>query len=135
MSASRSDQSLAPFAGRVRLIVLRRIVEDRGRLVEIDHTKLPFIVRRSFVVDSVPEGTARGGHTHRDCQQVLICLHGRVQVTVKSNEHTAEIALTDNAEGLFIDAKIWSAQRYEADARLLVFASHPFDPNSYVDAT
>jgi hypothetical protein len=135
MCASRSDQSLAAFAGRVRLIPLRGIVERRGRLVEIDHAKLPFTVRRSFVVDHVPDGTVRGGHAHRDCQQILICLQGRVQVTVKSNNHVAEVTLTDSAEGLFIDAKIWSAQRYEAEARLLVLASQPFDPNSYVDAT
>ena len=135
MCAPRSDQSLAPFAGRVRLIPLRGIVEQRGRLVEIDHAKLPFTVRRSFFVDQVPEGTVRGGHAHRDCQQVLICMQGRVRVAVKSNNHSAEVMLTDSTEGLFIDAKIWSAQRYEADARLLVLASHPFDPNSYVDAT
>ncbi len=134
MCGPRPDQILAAFAGRVRLIPLRGIVEARGRLVEIDHAKLPFTVRRSFFVDQVPEGTLRGGHAHQDCQQILICLQGRVQVSVKSNNHTAEVTLTDNAEGLFIAAEIWSAQRYQADARLLVLASHPFDPNSYVDA-
>jgi dTDP-4-dehydrorhamnose 3,5-epimerase-like enzyme len=135
MCASRSDQILAPFAGRVGLIPLRGIVEARGRLVEIDHAKLPFAVRRSFLVDRVPDGTVRGGHAHRHCQQVLICLQGRVLVDLKTNNDSAEVMLTDSAEGLFIDAGIWSAQRYEAGARLLVLASHPFDPNSYVDAT
>ena len=100
--------------------------------MEIDHAKLPFAVRRSFVVDQVPEGTIRGGHAHQDCQQVLICLQGRVLVSLKSSNHGADIMLTDSAEGLFVDAGIWSAQRYEAEARLLVLASHPFDPNSYV---
>jgi hypothetical protein len=133
MCGSHSDQSLAPFAGRVRLIPLRGIVEARGRLVEIDHTKLPFTVCRTFFVDQVAEGTVRGGHAHQNCQQFLVCLQGCVHVSVESNGYSAGVTLRDGAEGLFIDAQIWSAQRYEANARLLVLASHPFDPNSYVE--
>ena len=127
------DAALQPFSGRVRLIELRQVAEPRGRLVEIDYGSLPFTVRRSFVVDRVPAGVVRGGHAHRECEQILICLQGKVRVNLRLADNRAEVLLNDNSQGLYVGAGVWFEQRYDTDARLLVLASLPFDSDSYVD--
>src|SRR4051812_48220356 len=108
MDVSTKASPFAAFPGRVRLGTLRTIVEPRGRLIEIDLAAIPFPVRRTFIVDRVPAGTARGGHAHRDCEQVLLCLQGRLQVSLMLHDARDEVTLTDDGEGLFIGAGIWS---------------------------
>jgi len=132
MTVTTKIAPFAAFEGRVRLIPLRAIIEPRGRLIEIDHAAVPFRVRRTFIVDRVPAGLARGGHAHRECEQVLLCLQGRLHVRLMFNERHDEATLSDNGEALYIGAGIWSEQHYQADTRLLVLASQPFDPNSYL---
>lgn len=132
MTVTTKVTPFAAFEGRVRLIPLRAIIEPRGRLIEIDHAALPFTVRRTFIVDRVPAGLARGGHAHRECEQALLCLQGRLHVRLMFNQRHAEVTLSDNGAALYIGAGIWSEQQYQADTRLLVLASRPFDPNSYL---
>ena len=127
-----ADPDLCAFEGRVRLIQLRQAREIRGNLVEIDHAALPFAPRRSFVIDSVPDGISRGGHAHRYCEQLLICLQGRLTVDLRFNEHCRAIVLNDVRTGLYIGPMVWARQTYAGDTRLLVLASRPFEPQSYI---
>jgi len=124
---------LEAFEGRVRFVELRDVSEPRGRLVEIDYTALPFAPCRSFVVGDVPDGLSRGGHAHEKCEQLLVCLQGRVAVEVLSGHRHAEITLNDKAVGLYIGARVWTRQTYFENAKLLVLASLPYDLASYVD--
>jgi len=124
---------LEAFEGRVRFVELREVSEPRGKLVEIDYTALPFTPCRSFVVGDVPDGLSRGGHAHEKCEQLLVCLQGRVAVEVLSGHRRAEITLNDKAVGLYIGPRVWTRQTYFDNAKLLVLASLPYDLDSYVD--
>jgi UDP-2-acetamido-3-amino-2,3-dideoxy-glucuronate N-acetyltransferase len=124
---------LEAFEGRVRFVQLREADEPRGKLIEIDYATLPFAPRRSFIVGDVPDGLIRGGHAHEKCEQILICLQGRLEVEVLFRRQRAEITLNDRATSLYIGARVWTRQTYFENAKLLVLASLPYDRASYID--
>lgn len=124
---------LEGFEGRVRFAQLREVDEPRGKLIEIDYAALPFAPCRSFIVGDVPDGSIRGGHAHKKCEQLLICLQGRIEVEALFRRRRAEITLNDKAVSLYIGAGVWTRQTYFENAKLLVLASLPYDLASYID--
>jgi hypothetical protein len=140
MNRERHDDPPAPDSlsrmeceSRVRLLRFPFVEQSRGNLISFDYSLLPFVPRRSFLVTGVPKGTVRGEHAHKACEQVLICLKGRLTVEVAFGENRAEVTLKDPSRGLYVGAGVWARQRYEEEGtQLLVFASLPFDPDSYV---
>lgn len=95
--------------------------------------QVPFAARRYFMVFDVPTEDVRGEHAHRECHQFLLCVRGRCRVVVDDGQVRAEIALDRPNLGLHIPPMVWSIQyQYSADALLLVFASHYYDPSDYI---
>ncbi len=106
----------------------------RGSLAvgELDDL-LPFRPRRFFVVYDVPSQHVRGEHAHRQCWQFLTCLAGSVDVHLDDGRRRVELALDSPRRGLVIPPMVWASQfRYSHDAKLLVLASHPYDPDDYI---
>jgi dTDP-4-dehydrorhamnose 3,5-epimerase-like enzyme len=107
----------------------------RGRLTagELPNDGLPFVPRRWFLVYDVPSQEIRGEHAHRLCHQFLICIAGTVTVAVDDGERRAEVVLDAPTLGIYIPPLVWGSQfRYDADAVLLVLASHPYDADDYI---
>lgn len=122
----------------VRGVHVQRFAEFsdlRGRLTagEISGEGLPFVPRRWFLVYDVPSREVRGEHAHRVCHQFLLCVSGRVTVAVDDGERRAEVLLDNPTLGVYIPPLVWGSQfRYDADAVLLVLASHPYDSEDYI---
>jgi UDP-2-acetamido-3-amino-2,3-dideoxy-glucuronate N-acetyltransferase len=107
-------------------------VDDlRGSLME--HSSLPFVPLRTFVVMRVPNEELRGQHAHRNLHQFLVCLSGGVSVMVDDGSAQDEVRLDRADVGLHIPPMVWGVQyRYTADAVLLVYASAPYDDADYI---
>ncbi len=107
----------------------------RGRLTagEAPSDAVPFVPRRWFLVYDVPSREVRGEHAHRECHQFLICVSGRVVVSVDDGENRAEVLLDHPSLGVYVPPLVWGSQyRYDSDAVLLVLASHPYDADDYI---
>ncbi len=111
------------------------VVPDlRGNLTvgEFDR-QIPFEPKRYFVVYGVPSREVRGEHAHRQCHQFLICLQGSCAVVADDGEHKVEVLLDAPHRGLYLPPMTWGVQyHYSADAMLMVFASHHYDPTDYI---
>ena len=143
---ARSDVAVPEAAtaelGRARLGVgdayVQRFAEFsdlRGRLTagEMPSEEIPFVPQRWFLVYDVPSREVRGEHAHRVCHQFLVCVSGRVSVAVDDGEHRREVLLDEPPIGVYVPPLVWGSQfRYDADAVLLVLASHPYDPDDYI---
>jgi acetyltransferase-like isoleucine patch superfamily enzyme/dTDP-4-dehydrorhamnose 3,5-epimerase-like enzyme len=118
----------------VRLLDFRAFEDMRGALhVGEFPADLPFAPRRFFVVHNVPGSEVRGEHAHLECQQILVCLQGQVNVVVDDGDSREEFRLSGPAHGLYIPPLIWATQhRYTADTMVLVLASHPYSPEDYI---
>lgn len=122
---------------RVNGVSLHRLpaFEDiRGSLIAVEMLKeLPFKARRFFLVHHVPNTEVRGEHAHKKCHQFLVCVSGSVQVVVDDGTNRQEIGLDRPEIGLYLKPLVWGVQyQYTPEAALLVFASHPYDPEDYI---
>lgn len=136
------ESPAAPSAGRtslgVRDVHVQRFpayADLRGQLStgDLPSEGVPFAPQRWFMVYGVPSPEVRGEHAHRVCEQFLICVSGQVMVAVDDGENRAEVLLDSPTLGIYIPAGVWASQfRYDADAVLLVLASHPYDPDDYI---
>jgi dTDP-4-dehydrorhamnose 3,5-epimerase-like enzyme len=135
---SRAKHADSPIAvSQVEGVTIHQlpVFEDiRGRLVAAEMAEvLPFKPARFFLVHAVPSTEVRGEHAHRRCEQFLVCVKGSVHVLVDDGMSRQEIVLDRPEIGIHIRPLVWGTQyKYSADAVLLVFTSHPYDPNDYI---
>jgi dTDP-4-dehydrorhamnose 3,5-epimerase-like enzyme len=118
----------------VKLLQMPRVSDIRGALSVGEFSKfLPFDVKRYFLVFDVPSIETRGAHAHKDCHQFLICVKGNCAVVADDGLSRQEFELDRPDAGLYIPPMVWGIQyKYSHDAVLLVFASHPYDPDDYI---
>jgi dTDP-4-dehydrorhamnose 3,5-epimerase-like enzyme len=113
---------------------LPNVVDSRGSLTFCEFAQhLPFEPRRLFYITGVPEGVGRGGHAHRECHQLWVCLQGSMQLEVFNGTGRASYRLDDPCRGYFVPAGVWTdLTAFEPGTVLLCLASHPYDPSDYI---
>lgn len=125
-------------ASRVRGVTVHRFPQFsdmRGRLTvgNLGGVEIPFVPQRYFLVYAVPNAEVRGEHAHRVCHQFLVCTHGACSVVMDDGFANEEVRLDAPTLGLHLPPMTWGIQyKYTPDAVLLVFASHPYDPDDYI---
>ena len=107
--------------------------DDRGAINVLEIARdLPFGCQRIFYTYTVPEGSVRGEHAHRQCEQFLISIRGKVSVLVDDGEHRDEFMLDSPSKGLWLPSGRWGEQfGHSPDSILLVLASLPYDNADY----
>jgi UDP-2-acetamido-3-amino-2,3-dideoxy-glucuronate N-acetyltransferase len=124
--------SVAPPAAR--LLRLPEFGDERGNLVAAQPGRgLPFQPRRVFLVHEVPSDLTRGEHAHRECDQLLLCVHGRVTIWTDNGVEQQEWLLDHPAKALHVPPMVWAAQHsHSPGAVLMVLASHDYDDADYI---
>jgi UDP-2-acetamido-3-amino-2,3-dideoxy-glucuronate N-acetyltransferase len=132
VSSQTSTQALG--VGGAAVFHLKSVRDMRGDLsVGEFERELPFVPKRYFLVYNVPSQEVRGEHAHRACEQFLICVRGSCRVLLDDGTQRREVLLDRPDLGVYMPPMIWGTQyRYSADAVLLVFASHDYDPHDYI---
>jgi len=125
--------SIVPGVTLFRTRVYR---DPRGALTVGEFSnEVPFTPQRYFMIYDVPSIESRGEHAHRLCHQYLVCIRGSCRAIADDGTHREEFVLDSFDLGLHLPPMIWGTQyRYTADAILLVFASHSYDPDDYIRA-
>ena len=87
-----------------RLIYFLKNSDERGELTSFDDSILPFKIKRIFYISDVPEGVIRGGHAHKKCEQIIIPITGKFEVSVENNREIEIFNLNSLGCGLYIPA-------------------------------
>ena len=105
-----------------------------GKLVALEgNDVIPFNIRRVYYIYEVEENVRRGFHSHKELEQVLICVHGSVKILLKTPNDEKIVTLNNPSEGLYIGPDIWREMYdFEDNAVLLVLASDHYKQNDYI---
>lgn len=111
----------------VRWIELAAVKDDRGTLTAVEATiDIPFEIHRIFYMHHVVAD--RGGHAHRDTDQVVIGIAGRHVIEVKDGERSLSFVLDDANRGLYLPRMTFTSLTDFSDGAVsLVLASSHYD--------
>ncbi|MBP5386869.1 MAG: WxcM-like domain-containing protein [Prevotella sp.] len=117
-----------------RLIELPKIIDPRGNLTVAEQLReIPFNVERVYWTYDVPAGESRGGHAHRECEEVIVAVSGSFDVTLNNGEERKTYHLNHPYQGLYVGTGIWrTLDDFSSGAVCLVIASHLFEEEDYI---
>jgi hypothetical protein len=118
---------------RCRLVELPRITDPRGNLTFVEGERhIPFAIQRVYYLYDVPGGAERGGHAHKQLQQVLIAMSGSFDVLLDDGRHKQRFHLNRSYYGLYVGPMIWrELDNFSSGSVCLVLASTPYDESDY----
>lgn len=127
------DVGRSPAGLGCRLIELPRIADPRGNLTFIEgQGHVPFDIQRIFYLYDVPGGESRGGHAHRELQQVVIAAAGSFDVVVDNGAQSHRFSLNRSYFGLYVPAMHWThLDNFSSGSVSLVLASLPYEEADY----
>jgi dTDP-4-dehydrorhamnose 3,5-epimerase-like enzyme len=116
------------------LIKLDRFYDTRGSLTPIyNQVHIPFDIARTYYLYDVPGGMNRGGHAHKELQQLIVCVMGAFDVVLDDGTRKKTIRLERAYYGLYVPRMIWRELiNFSSGAICLVLASLPYDEHEYV---
>ena len=124
---------LSSSKSRVRILDVPQIHDPRGDLTFIEGgNHLPFDIARVYYLYNVPVDSERGGHAHKDLEQVIFALSGSFRMKIDDGETKSEYWLRDPRKGLFISSMVWrEMDSFSQGAVCMVLASNPYDEADY----
>lgn len=116
-----------------RLIDLPKIADPRGNLTFIEGGQhVPFAIERVYYLYDVPGGAERGGHAHRELQQLIIAMSGSFDVKVDDGLKRARFHLNRSYYGLYVPRLVWrELDNFSSGSVCLVLASNRYDEADY----
>lgn len=108
-------------------------MDPRGNLTFLEGgLHVPFDIRRVYYLYDVPGGSHRGGHAHKELQQLIIALTGSFDVILDDGRDRRRTRLDRAYRGLYVAPMIWRELRnFTSGSVCLVLASAPFDEDDY----
>jgi hypothetical protein len=112
---------------------LPRVTDPRGNLTFIEGGEhVPFDVARVYYLYDVPGGESRGGHAHRELEQLIIAAAGSFDVLVDDGRETARFSLNRSYYGLYVPRMTWrELGNFSTGSVCLVLASHRYEEADY----
>jgi hypothetical protein len=130
-----SDKGWPPGGAALgcRIIELERITDPRGNLTYVEGgNHIPFDIQRVFYLYDVPGGESRGGHAHRQLDQLIIAANGSFDVVVDDGVEQERFSLNRSYYGLHVPPMVWShEENFSSGSVCLVLASLPYDEADY----
>jgi len=99
----------------------------RGSLTAIEGGQsIPFEILRVYFLRDVTQD--RGGHAHRDTQQIVIPVAGSFVMNLSDGQESRSFLLDNPAQGLYVVPMLFiRLERFSPDAIVLVLASTHYD--------
>ncbi len=110
-----------------RIIDLRTNSDPRGALTSVEgKLDIPIDIKRIFYMHHVAED--RGGHAHKDTDQVIISVSGTFKIKLFDGKNIAYFDMTDCTKGLYVPRLTFTyLYDFTPDAVCLVLANTYYD--------
>lgn len=116
-----------------RIIQLPTVQNRRGNLTPINGgIDIEFAIQRVYYLYDVPGGAARGGHAHKELQQLIVSVMGAFDVILDDGTRRKTVHLDRAYYGIYIPQMIWrELDNFSSGGICLVLASLPYDEADY----
>jgi dTDP-4-dehydrorhamnose 3,5-epimerase-like enzyme len=116
-----------------RVIQLPRIQDPRGNLTFVEANRhVPFDIRRVYYLYDVPGGAERGGHAHKELNQLIVAMSGSFDIHLDDGRVKRTFPLNRSYYGLYVCPMIWrEIDNFSSGAVCMVLASNYYDEDDY----
>ena len=124
---------MTTYQNSVREISLPQVHDRRGDLTFVEGgNHIPFQIARVYYLYNVPVDAERGGHAHRELEQIVFALSGSFRMKIDDGQSQSEYWLRDPRKGLYINNMIWrEMDAFSQGAVCMVLASQRYDEADY----
>jgi hypothetical protein len=107
---------------------------EKGNITAVNNgVEVPFDIKRVYYLYDVPGGEARGGHAHRDLQQLIVAASGSFDLTIDDGKVKRTFQLNRPYQGVLIPAGLWrELNNFSSGSICLVLASIPYSESDYL---
>jgi dTDP-4-dehydrorhamnose 3,5-epimerase-like enzyme len=116
-----------------KLIELPRIHDPRGNLTFVEGSHhVPFDIKRVYYLYDVPGGAERGGHAHKQLEQLIVAMSGSFDVILDDGYEKRRVHLNRSYNGLYVPRMIWrELDNFSSGSVCMVLASNYYDETDY----
>lgn len=116
-----------------KIIELPKIADPRGNLTFVEGgLHVPFDIKRVYYLYDVPGGAERGGHAHKELNQLIIAMSGSFDVVLDDGREKKRIHLNRSYFGLYVCPMIWrELDNFSSGSVCMVLASNHYDEADY----
>ena len=117
-----------------KLFEMRSFLDKkRGTLLAYDKIFKKYKIKNAFVV-SAKKNFLRGGHAHKKASQFVVCLEGKIEISITGKLSTATLILTEKKKKLvFIKPNNWVEIKFLTKGKILVFSTEEYKKNEYIN--
>ena len=117
----------------IHIIDITKVHDTRGNLSVIQGEAIPFEMKRVYYLYDIPSGGRRGGHSHKNCLELLVALSGSFDVILNDGDQQKSVTLNKPNVGLLIPNGIWrELENFSSGSVCLVLASDVFKEEDYI---
>lgn len=106
----------------------------KGNLTAVSNSvQVPFDIKRIYYLYDVPGGLSRGGHAHKDLQQLVVALSGSFDITLDDSKAKRTFQLSRPNIGLLIPSGLWrELNNFSSGSICMVLASELYSEEDYL---
>ena len=94
---------------------------------------ISFEIKRVYYTYNVSKGQIRGYHAHKNLEQFLVCIKGKIKINYDNGIDKKSYILDEPNKGVICGKGIWHTMEWlENDSILLVLASEYYDESDYI---
>lgn len=124
---------LTNAVNRCGIVNLPQIADPRGNLTFIEEVRqVPFEIKRVYYLYDIPGGAERGGHAHKNLQQLIVAMSGSFDILLDDGYRKERVHLNRSYYGLYVGPMVWrEMDNFSSGSVCMVLASTYYDESDY----